>query len=272
MHILIVDDEEYILGELRNTVENLFPEHSLSCFDNAEDALSCAAENSVDVALLDVELSEMSGLDLALHLKALNNKTNIIFVTAYGDYMGNAFSMHASGYILKPAGKDEIERELRNLRYPVDDSERTPVRMHCFGNFEVYVHGKLLPMTRSKSKELLAYLVHKNGSSVTKKEIAAVLWENRGYTRSLQQQIRKIMIRLEQILSDAGVDGLVRRYWGQISIDTNMYTSDYIDFLNGDVRALNTFCGEYMAEYSWGESTTGILTGLMPKKEELSGI
>lgn len=259
MRILIVDDEKLILMALREAVEQAFPGDPTVCFANAEDALAYAQSTPVDVALLDIELSGMSGLELALKLKELHGKTNIIFVTGHANYMGHALSMHASGYVLKPARAEDIIRELEDLRYPVQQSQQQRIRMQCFGNFEVYLEGRRVAFPRSKAKELLAYLVHKSGSSCSKREVAAALWEERPYSRSLQHQLQKCVLQLEQILAEAGIDGLLERQRGRAAVNTAAFTSDYGDFLAGDVRALNAYCGEYMAEYSWAEFRTGTL-------------
>ncbi len=268
MNILVVDDERLVLAAIRESVEAVSPGQPVACFGSAEDALCHARQNPVDVALLDIELGGMSGLDLALRLKAMNGKTNVIFVTGYSDYMGNALSMHASGYILKPARTEDIAREFENLRYPPEKKPEKRIRARCFGNFEVYVDGRPLPFTHAKAREILGYLVYKNGSSVSKREIAAALWEDKPYTRSLQYQIQKSVSQLEKVLEGAGAGGMLERYWGRISVNTGTYSSDYSDFLNGDVGSLNAYNGEYMAEYSWAEFTAGALTQAAQRKND----
>lgn len=262
MRILIVDDEKLALMALRDAVAQARPDDQLACFDNAEDALDYTRQTPVDVALLDIELCGMSGLELALKLKELYGKTNIIFVTGHENYTGHALSMHASGYVLKPPKAGDILRELEDLRYPVQQPDEKRIRVQCFGNFEVYVEGRRLAIPRAKMKELLAYLVYKNGSSCSKREVAAVLWEDRPYSRSLQYQLQRCVTQLEQFLDGAGIGEMLERQRGRVLVNPKSYTSDYADFLAGDVRALNAYHGEYMAEYSWAEFTAGTLNHL----------
>ncbi len=259
MNILAVEDERLNLLTILDCLKEASPQSNINGFSNGEEALLYAKDNNIDVAFLDIELGTMSGLDLALKLKEINGKTNIIFVTGYSDYMGNAFSMHASGYILKPVTTDQIIEELKNLRISTTPNQSQKIRMQCFGNFEMYVDGKRIPFSNTRGKELLAYLVHRNGAGVTKAEIAAVFWEDKPYTRSLQNQLQKIIINLEKKLKEAGAGKLIYRSWGQISVDTRLYSSDYKDLLNGDTQALNTYNGEYMAGYSWAEPVTAYL-------------
>lgn len=265
MQLLIVEDEKLILAAIRDAVEQIFPKASPACFGNAEDALAYAEKTPVDVALLDIELPEMSGTELALRLKERHPKVNIIFVTGHAGYMGHALTMHASGYVLKPARPEDIARELSDLRHPVAKASKARIRVQCFGNFEVFVEGRRLAFPRTKAKELLAYLVFKNGSSVSKRDVAAALWEDRPYTRSLQFQIQKCVLQLEQILKDAGIGEMLERQWGRLSVNPEAFESDYAGLLRGDMRALNAYHGEFMAEYSWAEFTAGILLRLNKK-------
>ena len=64
---------------------------------------------------------------------------------------------------------------------------------------------------RSKSKELLAYLVDRNGATCTNGEMLAVLWEDKPDTASLHSHLRNLIFDLSHTLEDAGVTGLLIR-------------------------------------------------------------
>lgn len=64
------------------------------------------------MAFLDIDMRGTNGMELAKRLKENQPKINIIFVTGYSEYMGDAFSIHASGYVLKPPTKEKIELEI----------------------------------------------------------------------------------------------------------------------------------------------------------------
>ena len=65
-----------------------------------------------DIAFLDINMRGMTGVELAKKLKDLCPKINIIFVTGYEEYKGDAMDLRASGYILKPVTKEQIDKEL----------------------------------------------------------------------------------------------------------------------------------------------------------------
>lgn len=118
MHIIAVDDEKLALETLRDAICEAAPNETPICFHSAREALDYAAGTSVDIAFLDIRMDGMSGLELAEQLLKIHKETNIIFVTGYSDYQGEAFEMYASGYVKKPVRAKRIARELQNLRYP----------------------------------------------------------------------------------------------------------------------------------------------------------
>ncbi|MDL2238109.1 response regulator [Christensenellaceae bacterium OttesenSCG-928-K19] len=260
MNIIAVDDERPALRCLAKAIEDAVPNETLTCFSVAKEALDYAKGATVDIAFLDIKMFDMSGLELALQLKQINPATNIIFVTAYSDYMGNALSMHVSGYIMKPATKEAVQTELENLRHP--PKPITPpkrVRMKCFGAFEVFIDGEPFVLNRSRSKELLAYLVDRRGEGVSIAEIGSVLWEEQSYTRSLQKQVQTVVSLLMKALREAGIDDIIIKRRNYIALDVSKVECDYYDFLNGDTTSLNSFFCEYMSNYSWAEITTAQL-------------
>lgn len=258
MKIMAVDDEHYALEDVAEAIREAAPEADLALFPTPSEALAHARENRVDVAFLDITMGGMSGVELARQLRELHPKLNIIFVTVHTGYMANAFSMHVSGYVLKPVRVSCIRRELDNLRHPVEEAR--DVRMHCFGSFEVFQDGKPLVFPRAKSKELLALLVDRRGSGVSAAEISAVLWPEKEYTRSMQKQVQTVIAQLMKTLKDADLESIIRKTWNSLAIHADMIQCDYYDFLGGDQAALNRFTGEYMSLYSWAEDTTGMLT------------
>ena len=138
MHIIAVDDEPLALGLLVRSIRNACPTAQISEFQSGHKALQFVESNRCDVAFLDIHMRGMDGLSLAKKIKELNPKCNLIFVTGYSAYTGDAFSMHASGYIIKPVSTEAVRTELENLRHPVTLLPNTLLRIRCFGNFEVF--------------------------------------------------------------------------------------------------------------------------------------
>ena len=114
-------------------------------------------------------------------------------------------------------------------------------------------------MIDAKSKEILAYLVDKKGTGVTNAELAAILFEEKEYDRSLQKQMQVYISDLMKVLKDAGASDVVIKKYNSLSVNIDTFQCDYYDFLKMDVYAINSYMGEYMINYSWSEFTTGML-------------
>jgi DNA-binding NarL/FixJ family response regulator len=119
MTVVCVDDHPIMLSGLMNSVQQLLPDASIGAFGSADEAIGFAQENGCDVLISEIELSGVDGLTLAKRLKTLNPKVNIIFLTVCDEkeHAREVFNIKPSGYLLKPAKKEQLELELNNLRY-----------------------------------------------------------------------------------------------------------------------------------------------------------
>ena len=255
MRIIAVDDEELALNRLMTAIQQAAPEAELHGFFYPEDALAFLQSNGCDVAFLDVEMADTDGVTLARQLKERNPDVNISFATGFSHYLGAAFELHASGYLTKPITADKVRRELAELRRPVVPGKR--VRMQTFGNFEVYVDGKPLEFKYSRTKELLAYLVDRQGALCTMGEIQAVLFEDEMGHESYIKSLRR---DLQVTLDEAGCGGVLVKQWGKLAVQPKAFDCDYYDWRDGRREGLS-YQGEYMTQYSWGEYTNALLAG-----------
>lgn len=251
MKILAVDDEKIALEGLVDTIKEAEPSAEIYSFSKAGEALEFYKKSMCEVAFLDIQIRNMSGVELAKQMKLINPKVNIIFATGYGSYREEAFDMHVSGYLTKPITPQKIRRELDNLRNPVHPVHKNRVKICTFGNFEVYVDGKPMQFQYDKTKELLAYLVDRNGAYCTNAEIMAVLWEDEKRSSYLGNLKKDLFDALKQNECTELVDAA----WGKLRIVTQKADCDYYDWRQGKLQAINQYRGEYMAQYSWAEFT-----------------
>lgn len=258
MNIIAVDDEYHALEVLGDAIKEALPDSRVFTFDDPEDALRFSSENPVDVAFLDIEMREMTGLQLAEKMKDLWERTNIIFVTGYKEYALEAMALHASGYLTKPVAAADIIGEIENLRHPVKAAD-SGVYIQCFGNFEVFVDGQPVYFARVKAKEVLAYLVDRHGTNVSKKEIAAILWEDEPYDRNQQKRLDNIIAEMIRALKEVDAENIILKKNGFYAINVPLITCDFYLYEAGDASAMNRYHGQYMANYSWAEFTAGRL-------------
>ncbi len=254
MKILAVDDEKLALESLVAAISEAL-QVMPAAFRKPKDALVYIQEHGCDIAFLDIHMRSVTGLTLAKQIKDLAPHANIIFVTGYATYSLDAFRLHASDYLLKPVTAAQIQDAMQHLRYPVK-AQKHRIRLQCFGHFEVFADGTPVRFTRSKSKEILAYLTDRQGASCTMGQLMTVLWEEGPDTISRKSHLRNAISDLKQTLAAVGGEDIILKSRNSISLNCAAVECDYFDFLDAVPYAVNRYRGEYMLQYSWAEMTT----------------
>lgn len=260
MTIIAVDDEKIALECLIEAIRESLPTARVYGFRGGKEALEFVRENGCQIAFLDIEMREMGGVMLAQELRNLRPDINIIFTTGYAEYACDAFKLHASGYILKPITGEKVKKEINDLRYPLETEKEIVLRIQCFGNFDVFdKEGKMVHFARSKAKELLAYLVHRQGTSCTIKEIAAVLFEDAPYDLKQQSYLQTIISSMLQTLKSIGAGNVIQKSYNNLALNTSLVDCDYYNYLQKETETEPIYLGEYMSQYGWAETVAAYL-------------
>lgn len=267
MKILAVDDEYYALKMIEQAISEAVSGATLYLCATPQSAIETAEKEQIDVAFLDIHMPQMTGVELAKKLKDINPQINIIFATGFSEYAKDAIDLRSSGYLMKPITAAAVKVEMENLRHPVEWSAEKRVKVLCFGNFEVLIDGVPVKFERKQSKEIFAYLIDKRGTSVTYPELATVIWEDGDYDRTKQKNLQVYVASLVKTLNSLGENDLILRNRQGILVNTAKIDCDYYRFLEGDVRAINSFTGQYMSAYSWAEFTVGYLESQANKRK-----
>lgn len=116
MRILIVDDEMPARKQLRALIEE-FKKSPVDMVEanSGEEALNKLNREVFDVVFLDIQLQDMTGLEIAEEMVARGYRSKIVFVTAYNQYALKAFDYAAVDYLLKPIEDQRFEKTLRRL-------------------------------------------------------------------------------------------------------------------------------------------------------------
>ena len=117
-NVIMVDDSSVILSDGVSVLEEVMPDATIMGFIWPQEAIEYARIKRVELAVLDIEMGNSSGLELCRKLQEINPPTNVVFLTAYADYSLDAWKTEASGFILKPLTPDGIKEQLKKLRYP----------------------------------------------------------------------------------------------------------------------------------------------------------
>ena len=117
MRILIVDDEAPARARLRRLLSEL-PGDSQIVGEAADGwaALDVCEKLEVDLALLDISMPGMDGLEVAGRLAELDPPPAVILVTAYTEYALKAFDQRVDDYLVKPVRRERLQAALDRVR------------------------------------------------------------------------------------------------------------------------------------------------------------
>ena len=98
-NVIIVDDEFLAQKLLQDYVSKLEMLQLVATCSSAFEAIEALKTHRVDIMLLDIQMPDLTGLEL---VKSLDKKPAVIFTTAYSEYAVDAFNLAVSDYLLKP--------------------------------------------------------------------------------------------------------------------------------------------------------------------------
>lgn len=252
MRVLAVLEDERQLPGLSELLSSLVPEAELVCFGNGLPALAAARKLEIDVALLDVRLPELSGLDFGGYLRELYPNVNLIYMADGPESAYEALRQHASGYLLKPVTDSSLRPEMEDLRHPLSQQEKR-VFVQTFGNFELFVDGKPVAFKYTKTKEIVALLVNNRGAQTTNGEIIATLWEDDGDPEKKSSYLSNLRQDLQATFSRLKLSGILIKQRGSLAIATDRIECDLYDWLEKKQSSRYHYLGDYMNQYSWPE-------------------
>ncbi len=116
--VIIADDELIERKALQLLLNSTFPEIKIQCTaENGIELLNAVEKYQPDIALVDINMPGISGLDAMELLIQRNAHTHFVIITAYDEfnYIKKALNMHADGFILKPCNHDELIATLRRI-------------------------------------------------------------------------------------------------------------------------------------------------------------
>lgn len=119
LRILIVDDEAPARNRLREILADCAAELPVMVAGevaSGREALTWLETNAADVALLDIRMPEMDGIELARHMQRLASPPAIVFSTAFDQHAIEAFEVSAIDYLLKPVRRERLLAALRKAQ------------------------------------------------------------------------------------------------------------------------------------------------------------
>lgn len=128
-NIAVCDDQEaersYLSALAEQWAEDRGHRIQISAFSSAENFLfQYEDQKDYDILLLDIEMGQMNGVELAKVLRKENDKIQIIFVTGYSDYISEGYEVEALHYLMKPVKEEKLREVLDRAAQKLTKNEK----------------------------------------------------------------------------------------------------------------------------------------------------
>lgn len=184
IRVVIAEDQGMVLGALAALLEIEGDIAVVGQLRNGKEALAAVLAQKPDVFITDIEMPEMTGLDVAAELKRRRSPTRVIILTTFAraGYLRRALEAGASGYLLKDMRAEEladaVRRVQRGLRVidpelaaeawvepdPLTDRERQVLRLAGDGMASTDIAGEL-GLSEGTVRNYLSEAISKMGAN-----------------------------------------------------------------------------------------------------------
>jgi two-component system LytT family response regulator len=122
IRVLIADDERPARMFLKTILDDFAEVEIVGEAENGAEAIEMIKENKPDLALLDLQMPEATGLDV-VRLLDKEQMPLVAFVTAYDEYAVQAFEVNAVDYLLKPIEKQRLRETIERVRERLEQTD-----------------------------------------------------------------------------------------------------------------------------------------------------
>ncbi|GAB2538965.1 response regulator [Gracilibacillus alcaliphilus] len=278
MHIFLFDDEPLALDFLEYQLKKTSKVNTIDKSTSANIEQHLHKIRQADAVFLDIEMPEISGLELAEKLLEVNPDIILVFVTAYDQYALEAFKFHALDYLLKPVQVDRLQLTLERIEKLIIDKKKKwksdkPLTINIFNELTFQFEGESqkinIKWRTSKAKELFLYLLHQKEQKILKTKLIHLFWPDIDYRKAYAQlyvtiyHIRKTLRDFNSYIMITNInDGYVLELH-QATVDRNQWESKLKRniTINEDTvkqleELLDVYTGSYLRnnDYVWLEA------------------
>ncbi len=168
MKLAICDDELKIRKEIKKSLSNYFSENLIDAeihdYENGEDLLN--SEINFDMAFLDVEMPMLDGIETGKSLKNKHPNIVIFMITAFSDYLDDAFEIGAYRFLQKPL---DIPRLYRSLDAALLSMSSKDIKLICSNNESIVIPTGSIVYCESYKRK--TKIVTTSGEYISKEKI-----------------------------------------------------------------------------------------------------
>jgi two-component system, OmpR family, alkaline phosphatase synthesis response regulator PhoP len=206
--VLIIEDEQDIVDLLTIHLKDL--NCTVNFANQGESGLAMASQHEYHLIILDLMLPNMNGLTVCQKLRAQDNYTPILMLTAKSEEFDKVLGLEsgADDYMTKPFGIRELIARVNAIFRRWDQAEQmsksTTAKM-CFGNLEIDVNRRKVSVNNNrieltpKEFDLLLLMARNPGKSYSRHELLDQVWgyQFSGYEHTVNSHINRLRAKIE---------------------------------------------------------------------------
>lgn len=182
LSILYVDDDEILRSSTQNILSTLFK--NVFVAKDGEEAIKIYDTNNINILMLDIKMKNMSGIDVAKYIRAIDSKIPIFLVSSYTDVedMLDAIKLDLVDYLKKPFSFEELLNTLIRCLSKIDSKYliKNNLGENAFYDFlskQLISNGEYITLTKSEIDVIEIFLQRRN-NLISYIEFAHILGEN----------------------------------------------------------------------------------------------
>lgn len=213
MRLLVVEDEKALCESIAKGLR--LDGYEVDTVFDGEEAMDIISTDSYDLIILDLNLPGMDGLDILKNMRASDNETNVLILSARGGLNDKIEGLDsgANDYLCKPFHFEELEARVRSLtrRRTVQNN----IVLEC-GEISLntktrtaFAKGEEVLLTR-KELAILEYLILHQGRPVSQEELIEHVWDSSvdSFSNSIRVHISALRKKIRTAL---GYDPITNR-------------------------------------------------------------
>ena len=163
--LLYVEDDPIV----QENFTEIFKEYFTTVFttDDGNEALDIYEKNSIDVAILDISIKGINGINVATKIRENTDKVLILMLSAYSDRekLLKAVNLNLSGYLIKPVSLDELDRNLQNIFKQLNKEKFVSLHHDFFWNLQnhyILYKNKEIKLTKNETAVIKLLIKNRN--------------------------------------------------------------------------------------------------------------
>lgn len=204
MNVVLIDDEQNALDYLEDLLSEYENIQVVGKYLNPTIGIENILKNDVDLVFLDINMPNVSGMDVAAELKENNPDMFIVFVTAYNEYALNAFEVDAIDYLMKPVLQERLDKTLTKIkRLKGNEPIEAKMKISMLRKLQFILPDSepvSIQFKMTKVQHLFIYLLHHRTKLVRKEQLIDMLWDDLEEKNAYSQLYNAIYIIRKKLI------------------------------------------------------------------------